>query len=84
MGCYLTPGDALAIESVVTSIDQHPRRTKLLVAGNFNADLAGPEVSNRDEDIATLLALVVLEDILEHFIPHQLPRDRNGRTWIVV
>ena len=43
VGCCLTTDDASVIERIVASTGQHPRRTKLLEAGDFNTYLPGPE-----------------------------------------
>ena len=43
IGCYLAPNDALTIERVVAAVGQHPCGSELLVAGDFNAKIAGPE-----------------------------------------
>ena len=56
----------------------------MLVAGYFNADLAQPEVVERDEDIAAALAEAALEDILSHFLPQQHPWCQDGSMWSMV
>ena len=38
VGCYITPYNALTIESVIVAISQIPRMVELLVASKFNAD----------------------------------------------
>ena len=43
MRCYITPNDALTIEDSVAAIRRQPQGAKMLVAGNFNDDLADPE-----------------------------------------
>ena len=47
MGCYLAPDDTLTIESVVAALKERPVGAKLLVAGDFNANLAEPEGDRR-------------------------------------
>ena len=42
MGCYLDPDYDLNLEGVVAAISQRPRGAALLVARNFNSDLAAP------------------------------------------
>ena len=42
VGCYIAPSDASTIEYVAAAIRDKPYRTKLLVAGNLNANLAEP------------------------------------------
>ena len=56
MGYYLAPNDTLKIESVVAAIKETPMGAKLLVAGDFNANLAEPEGYRKGEDIATAMA----------------------------
>ena len=55
MGVYLYPDDTETLERVTEVIRSRPRRAELLVAGDFNADLATPEGDRRAEAIATLL-----------------------------
>ena len=43
VGYYLAPDDASTIEDVVAAVSKQPRGVALLVAGNFNTDLAAPE-----------------------------------------
>ena len=38
--CYLAPDDTLTIESVVATLKERPRGSKLLVTGDFNVNLA--------------------------------------------
>ena len=42
-GCYLTPGKTSHIEAVIADISQRPCRSDMLVAGDFNSNLAAPE-----------------------------------------
>ena len=69
MGVYLAPDNTETMERVSGAIRSRPRRTELLVAGDFNADLATPEGGRRAEAIATLLATEGLEDMASHFLP---------------
>ena len=66
--CHITPGDALTIEDIITAIRRNTRGDKLLVAGNFNADLANPKGTAHVEEIAAALAAAGLEDISAHFL----------------
>ena len=81
MGCYIIPDDTLTIEDVVAAISKRPRKAELLVAGNFNVDLAEPEGNARDEKIAAALGAARLEDMSTHFLPRHKPWLRDGRTW---
>ena len=56
VGVYLAPDDTETMERVSEAIWSWPRRAELLVAGDFNADLATPEGDRRSEAIATSLA----------------------------
>ena len=38
--CYLAPDNTLTIESVVATLKERPRGSKLLVTGEFNVNLA--------------------------------------------
>ena len=71
MGCYLAPDNTLTIESVVAALKERPKGTKLLVVGDFNANLAEPGGDRREEDIAAALAMEGLEDMSDHFLPQR-------------
>ena len=62
VGCYLAPNNTLTIESVAAALMERSMGAELLVAGDFNANLAEPEGDPRGEDIASELATEVLED----------------------
>ena len=55
------------------AVGKRPRWSELLVAGNFNADLTGPEGADQDEEISADLAAAGLEDILEDFHTYLCP-----------
>ena len=48
IGCYLFPNEASTIECVLVVVGKLPCWSELLVAGNFNADLTGPEGAEQD------------------------------------
>ena len=81
VGVYLAPDDTETMERVSEAIRSRPRRAELLVAGDFNADLATLEGDRREEAIATLLATEGLEDMARHFLPRDLRWCRDRRTW---
>ena len=83
-GCYLDPNDTSKIESVVAALKESFRGTELLVAGEFNTNLADPEGYRRGEDIAAALATEGLEYMSEHFLPRQSPWCQDGRTCIMI
>ena len=56
------------IESVVAALKELPRGAELLVAGEFNVNLAEPEGDQRGEDIASAIATEGLGDMLAHFL----------------
>ena len=56
----------------------------LLVAGDFNANLAEPEEDRRGEDIAAAMVMGGLKDMLEHFLPRRLSWCQDGRTWSMI
>ena len=68
--CYIAPDDALTIKHVVEAIRQNPLRAVLLVAGNFNADLAALEGNRCIEEIAVDIVTAGLEDMYTHFLLH--------------
>ena len=56
VGCCLTPDNTLTIESVVAELKDLSMGAKLLVAGDFNANIVEPEGDRRGEDIAAAMA----------------------------
>ena len=79
-GCFLAPGDASTIDSIVTAIGQRPHGNKLLVSGYFNEYLSGPEGSEREKYIVA----EDLEDMSAHFLLCQRSWAWDGRTWSMV
>ena len=71
VGCYLAPDDTSTIESVVSAIKESPMGAKLLVAGDFIANLAEPEGDRRGEYIAAAMVTEGLEDISAHLLPRR-------------
>ena len=72
VGVYLAPEDTTTMERVSEAIRSKPRGAELLVAGDFNVNIAAPEGDWRAEDIATALATEGLEDLARtscHGIP---------------
>ena len=47
VGYYLAPDNTLTIESVVAALKDRPRGAELMVAGDFNSNLAEPEGDQR-------------------------------------
>ena len=56
----------------------------MLVVGDFNANLEQLEGDCREEEISTALTVAGVEDMLDHFLPRQIPCFRDSRTWIMV
>ena len=78
---YLAPDDTTTMERVVEAIRSRPRGAELLVAGDFNVNLATTEGGRRAEDIATTLATEGLEDMAKHFLQQESRWCWNRRTW---
>ena len=68
VGVYIAPEDTETMERVVEAIRRKPRGAELLVAGDFNVDIAAPEGDRRAEDISTELATAGLEDMARKFL----------------
>ena len=47
VGCYLAPDNTSMMERVVEALRSRPRGAELLVAGDFNMNLATPEGDRR-------------------------------------
>ena len=83
MGCYISPYNASTIEDIIASIRRRPQGAELLVAGNFNADLASPEGIACAEEIDTALAAAGLEDMSANLYLMHKPWTRDWRIWII-
>ena len=81
VGCYLAPDNTSTMERVVEALWSRPRGAELLVAGDFNVNLATTEGDRRAEDITTTLATEGLEDTARHFLPRESRWCRDRRTW---
>ena len=81
MGVYLSPDDTETMERVAEAIRSRPRRAELMVAGDFNTDMATPEGYRRAEAIATSLATEGLEDMARHFLPRERRWCWDRRMW---
>ena len=53
---YIAPEDTTTMERVVEAIRRKPQGAELLVAGDYNVDIAAPKGDRRAEDNATELA----------------------------
>ena len=62
MGVNIAPEDTETMERVVEAIRRKPQGAELLVAGDFNVDIAAPEGDRRVENITTELATAGLEE----------------------
>ena len=65
--------NASTIKCATVAIGQRPLGSKLLVAGNFNANRVGPEVSEKTEYIMGYLEASGLEYMLLHFSSASTP-----------
>ena len=81
VGEYIAPKDTATMDRIVEAIRRNPRGVELLVAGDFNVDIAAPEGDRRAEDITTELATEGLEDMARHFLPQEKRWCRDRRTW---
>ena len=55
-----------------------------MLVGYRNANLAETEDNGRDEEIASVLSYMVLQDMSGHFLPHHTSHACNSQTWIMV
>ena len=81
VGAYIAPEDEETMERVVAAIGKKPRGAELMVAGDFNADIATPEGNRRAENIVTDIVTAGLEDMAQHFMPRSRRWNRKKRTW---
>ena len=81
VGAYIAPKDTETMERVVAAILKKPRGAELMVAGDFNADIAAPKGNRQAGNIATDIATAGLEDMARHFLPWGKRWCRDRRTW---
>ena len=81
VGAYIAPEDTKTMERVVEATQKKLRGAELMVAGDFNADIAAPEGDQRAENIAMDLATAGLEDMARHFLPREKRWYRDRQTW---
>ena len=74
----------MTIEAVATIIKQFPDGAELVVAGDFNYDLAAAEGSIHGEKITAPLSTSVLEDTSAHLLPWINPWLRDRWTWSIL
>ena len=72
------------MERFIEALWSRPRGAELLVAGDFNVNLATPEGDRRAEDIATTLATEGLDDMSTHFLPRRLSWLWDRRMWSMI
>ena len=84
-GCYLATTDATTIKSVIAAIEQRSHGAKLLVGGDLNMELDGPEGNEWDNAITTVLSMTVLEDMSFHLLTlHNNHWSWDGSTCIML
>ena len=71
----------MTIEETDVAIIRRPQGAKMLVAGDFNAELAKTEGSVHTEEIVAALETYGLEDMRVNFLPRCKSWLRGGRTW---
>ena len=81
VGYYLASYDNSTIKDVIAAIGKRPRGAVLLVAGNFDTNLAAPEGQERDKRIEAAHAEEGLEDMSGNFLPRHKPWMKDGRKW---
>ena len=57
------PGEGVTVRYVEAVMKERPRRSELIVAGDFNVDMEGTDGWGQDEKIAAAIATVGLEDL---------------------
>ena len=71
VGCYIAPNDTTTRYTVVTTLEEQPQGSKILVAVDFNTNILEPEGYRRRGGILETLAMGGFEDMLEHLIPRR-------------
>ena len=78
VGAYIPPTDLSTLEFVKQALDGLPRGIPPLLLGDLNADLADPR-DERARAVATEMAMLGLDDMLQHFRQRRAFRHRT--TW---
>ena len=81
VGVYIAPEDTETMDRVVAAIRKKPQGAELMVADDFNADIAEPKGNWLAENIATVIETAGLEDMARHFLPWGKRWCRDRRTW---
>ena len=76
VGAYVPPKDTTTLVHITAALDRFPQRRKVILVGDLNIDLDSPE-SERDMEIAQLIADAGLRDMHQHF----KTRRRCSSTW---
>ena len=71
VGCCIAPINTTTIYQVSNEINKCKNRSKMLVEYSMKLDLDELEGNDRDEIISVELSTLVLENMLEHFMPRQ-------------
>ena len=66
---YLVPREGATIQDVDMAMGERPRGTELIAAEDLKLEFERTGGQRRDEDIAALVTMAGLEDLLEHFLP---------------
>jgi hypothetical protein len=77
VGGYIPPNDMEAIGNIEAAFREAPRNTIILL-GDLNMDLVRPH-NDRGMEIATMVANLGVEDIIQYFCQKQ--KHRKGSTW---
>ena len=83
VGCYLVSYNVVTIKHIIATIIQRHLRAALLVAGEFNTDLAAPKESISREEITAAVEAAGLEDMSILFLPRHTYWAPDGRTWCI-
>ena len=71
VGCCIAPINTTTIYQVSNEINKCNNRSKMLVEYSMKLDLDELEGNDRYEIISVELSTLVLENMLEHFMPRQ-------------
>ena len=80
IGAYVPPNDLLTVQCIKQALACGPEGVGKLIVGKLNTCLENPR-DQREEQLATVLAIHGLTDQAQHFLPRRKYREEGNWTW---
>ena len=78
------PGEGVTVRYVEAVMKERPRRSELIVAGDFNVDMEGTDGWGQDENISALIKTAGIEYLAGNFLPRRRLWCKDWRMWTMV